>query len=95
MEGHYSPERVRSKAHLHANPTLDQLGGVVFAATSNSNLRHGRQKFEVVSKPSTTTTYLETLTWSSFCDSEGEEKDANLARSLLDEYGHLLFSSPS
>ena len=87
---------------IYANPTLDQLEMFVIAAASNGEplappLTYQRLRYEALDKSLTAVrveideaTGSETPTWPSVSDSEEDDMDADLARSLLEEYTRTL-----
>ncbi len=88
---------------IYANPTLDQLELFLIAAASNDEplappLKYEQLKFEALDKPlmavtvdiSETTGSETPTTWPSTSDSEEDDTDLDLARSLLEEYTRTL-----
>lgn len=87
-----------SPRFIYANPTINQLGALVFSATSRPeaitpSLSHGadaKLSATVLVEEIEGVTGSETPPWSSSSDSEEDDADAELARTLLEEYTSLL-----
>ncbi|KAK3300367.1 putative NRPS-like enzyme [Chaetomium fimeti] len=86
-----------SPRFIYANPTVNQLGALMFDAASRREVAAPLLKQDPDGKPSATVlveveevTGSETPPWSSSSDSEEDDADADLARSLLEEYTRLL-----
>jgi nucleoside-diphosphate-sugar epimerase len=87
-----------SPRFIYANPTVNQLGALVFSATSRSGVVTPPLIHEADEKPSATVlveevdgvTGSETPPWSSGSNSEEDDADADLARTLLEEFTSLL-----
>jgi hypothetical protein len=88
-----------SPRFIYANPTVNQLGALVFSAASRRGVVTPPLSHEADEKPSATVlveevdgvTGSETPPWSSSSDSEEDDAtDVDLAKALLEEYTSLL-----